>query len=728
MKRSYTGFAVVAVATAAIAFVAGEAFLPQLAFDSTVEGGQFKSGTAASSSSAVAPPNGIIPLEINGRQWSFRTPPPKGIKVRADHPRLLITKESLPEVQAKLDNFALYGNEMKAIVKQPALQALFYAVYGDAVAGEMAKKALIETPDSMNTGDGTDGFFWCLVYDWCHDLFTPAEREFAMRRIMEKYRLEFPAPGESEFKDKVVLEMGGGYSYDNNPHEPGEHAIGFQLRGVIALAFYGDGVRDEWCENVFQAMLGRKRDKKIYPIYEPLGGGLLDGHNSMALDSGGSQAGNHSHGPLSGYNEMFFSTASMLMSAWESATGDELFSRDNFYRKLPHWLVYDLDVEQSIGSASGMQVLRQLTGIYKEIDPEMASLAAWLSQKYGEGQYNELVTLILGDKTVVPKSPEEIGLPTSAFLRGADRWYSQTGWSENDTRVELTTRSVDTNRYEPAAGLLSITSDKEKLLISGQAKKGSKSVVFGSGIWLWPTDNSPTHIQESSTYWGGRHLSRDERVRRASNPYKVATQSGYWGVLPTEDHGEENYHVFTVDASRFAYDGKKSKLDVKKNKRTVAHLKPVDGREFIVVYDRVSVGDGVSQLWGGRFMNRPEVSGDTFMSTNNKMAIHGTVLAPKAVLDVRGGPGKATKGPSGESYDGVGYIFKDDDSSRAVFGSYSLFIKPDYVSKQQVYCVVFEIGAAGFVPAKAKIHDHIVTVGGWRVDFNTEDATKVSRQ
>ncbi len=731
MKKLCMGGAVVVVAAITFALAANAMCLPELAFDVIADAGQSAAGTSAASSSAGASSNGIIPLEINGREWSFRTPPPKGIKVRADHPRLLITKESLPDVQAKLDNFALYGKEMKAIVKEPALQALFYAVYGDTVAGEMAKKALLEIPEGKKSrGHGTSGYFWCLVYDWCHDLFTPSEREVAMRRIMQEFRLEFPAPGESAVKEtiKAKVSVKGGFGYGNDEHEPKSHSFGYQLRGVIALAFYGDGVRDEWCENVFQSMLDGKKGEKIYPIYEASEGGLLDGHNSLALDSGGCQAGHHSNGPISGYNEMLVATVPMLMAVWESATGDELFSRDNFIRKLPHWVTYEIDAGQNIGSAGGSQVLRQLTGIYKTIDPEMASLAAWLNQKYGEGQYNELVTLILGDKTTIPKSPEELRLPTSACLNGADRCYSRSGWSDEDTRVVMTSRTIDTSRYEPASGLLSITSGNEKLLFAGHAKKGGRSVVYGSGIWLWPTGKSPTHIQQSSTYWGGRHLSRDEWVPRAGNPYKVATQSGYWGKLPTEDHGEDDYHVFSVDVSRFACDGVKSRLDVKKNKRTMVHLKPVDGREFIVVYDRVSVGDGVSQLWGGRFMNRPEVSGDTFMATNNKMAIHGTVLAPKAVLDVRGGPGKATEGPSGESYDGNGYIFKDDDSSRDVFGSYSLFIKPDHVAKQQDYCVVFEIGAAGFTPAKAVIDDHIVTVGGWRVDFNTEDATKVSHQ
>jgi hypothetical protein len=94
-------------------------------------------------------------------------------------------------------------------------------------------------------------------------------------------------------------------------------------------------------------------------------------------------------------------------------------------------------------------------------------------------------------------------------------------------------------------------------------------------------------------------------------------------------------------------------------------------------------------------------------------------------LDVRGGPGKATEGPNGESYDGIGYKFLDDDSGRDTFGSYALFAKP--IGGETDYCVVLEIGDAGFVPVNPSIIDSKLTVGGWSVDFTVECQTKVSR-
>jgi len=675
-------------------------------------------------------PTDVIPLIINGQQWTFRTPPPKDLKIRPDHPRLLITADSIEAIQAKLGN-PLYSKELQAIVKEPALQALFYAVFHDEYAGDLAKKALLELPQNYKPNYGSECFFWCLVYDWCHDMFTAAEREIAFDRICRVSGIIPPERGSAELNvTQKKLGYEGGFSYINNAHEPRTHSRGFQFRGVVALAFHGDGVRDEWCDAIFKAMLDGQHNQ-IYAIYEPKYGGLLDGHNTMALDSGGIQAGNHVHAVVSGYNGMFINTAPMLMAAWETATGDELFSRDNLYRRLPYWLAYEVGPGESAGVNAGLQVLRQITGIYKTIDPEMAGLAAWLCQKYGEGSQNELVTFLLGDKTVPPLSPEDLGLPTSAYLRGADTCFSRSAWSDNATMVELTVLTVDSNRHESAVGLLNVDSRGQKLLVTGHHKKGYTAEIYGSGVWIWRKGENKHSRRQGTTYWGGFHLrDTDERVGRANRPYEVATKSGYRGSAPTENHGDDTYHVFAVDSARHRSEHDRHlPMDVKKAKRTVVHLKPdAASREFVIVYDRVDVPSELTHCWGGRVMNKPTIIGNTFRASDKAAEMVGTVLAPTSVIDLRGGPGKATEGPSGERYDGEGYIFRDDDSGRDEFGSYSLFIKPKSVERQQDYCVVLEIGDTGFSPAEATLSGKVVRVGGWEVDFSVEDQTAVARK
>jgi hypothetical protein len=665
------------------------------------------------------PSDGVYPLEINGEPWTFRTPSPAGLSIKTSHPRLLLPGRE-DEIRAKLTDPA-YDFEHRLFRDQPVYWALQYAINGDVAKGEAAKDWLLSQPTTApKYGDGI--LPMVLVYDWCHDLFDDEDREQAIEICFAAVYMQPPSPGSVEWivTGPRATEKGDGFTewYGNDVHEPRSHGKGIQLRGLIALAFAHDGVRDAWCQYFFQRMLDG-RDGRVYPIHDKTRGGLLDLHNSMALDSGGSQAGDHGQ-IITGYTAMFFDTAWQLMACWESATGDDLFSRDNAYRRMPSWLAYACQPGVMPGDG---EALWALSGLYRQIDPAEAGLAEWLSRKYYSGR-KDFIAFVVDDRSVKPLSPSEAGLPLSAFRAGDDRCYSQSGWNDSDTHVVLTTRTLDTHRYEPAAGLLSISGGGEKLLVGGQAKKGSMNVVYGSGIWLWPTGTSPTHSQQSSTYWGGFHLPPGEKVPRATEPLAVATHPGYRGVLPTENHGDEDYHVFAIDAARFACDGLKSPLDVKKNKRTVVHLKPIDEREFIVVYDRVVVGEGVSHLWGCRFMNRPEVNGNSFRADSGTKTMHGTFLSDIS-LEIRGGPGKATEGPNGESYDGTGYTFKDDDSGRDTFGSYALFAKPPGGATD--YCVVLEIGDAGFVPVNPSIIDSKLTVGGWSVDFTVEDQTKVSR-
>jgi len=662
------------------------------------------------------PVDGVYPLTINGQPWTFRTPP-SALKV-VDHPRFLLPGRE-DQIRAKLSD-PEWKNTLRQLEGDPELNALQYALLGDVAAGQAAKAALLALDGKMDSNG--DAFLdFVLVYDWCNDLLTASEKETALRLLLGECGLTMPEPGSTEFgvTSPRHTEKGDGVrdNYGNDSQEPRTHAKGFQLRGMVPLAAYGDGVRDEFCAYGVE-QLRINGDGRFYPIYDGVRGGPIDMHNSMALDSGGTQAGGHTNGTITGYNAMFFDSAPRLLAMWETATGDELFSRDNFYRKAAEWIVFR---GEPVGSSRGLQDFLMLTGIYKDIDPQAAALSAWINQQHGDGSYYPIFALTLGDKSVEPKSPQQLGLPLSSFRAGDDRFFSRSSWSPDSTTLMLTTRTIDSNRYEPDVGLLSITSGREKLMVAGQAKKGGRCVLYGSGIWLWPTGQSPNHIQQSSTYWGGFHLPADEKVPRAENPYDVASLPGYRGVLPTEDHGNDSHHVFTIDASRFACDGDKSRLGVLKNKRTVVHLKPVDGREFVVVYDRVSVGDGVSQLWGCRLMNEPVVDGQSFTATVENKAIHGTFLTPVS-LDVRGGPGKATEGPNGESHDGTGYDFKDDDSGRENFGSYALFAQGT-----GTYCVVLEIGDAGFVPAAATMTGNVVSVGGWLVDFTVEDKTKVSR-
>ncbi len=668
----------------------------------------------------------VYPLTVNGRQWTFRTRPPEGIKVRAGHPRLLVTPDNREEVAAKL-NSRQYARGLRFYQKTPVYKALRYVCLGEHQNGIVAKDWLLKQEAAIPRF-GDQAFFSILVYDWCYDLFTSDERERAMAVLMGQHGMKMPEAGiadewEVTYALHKTKDEARGSWFGNNLHEPRGHDRAYLTRGVMALAFHGDGVRDEWCEYVFQRMLDGQ-DGRIYPIYDPENGALLDLHNLMALNSGGTQAGHHNEAILSGYNGMFYYRTPFLLAAWQSATGDNAVLHDNnAMRRMAHWVAYELSAGEKIGPTEPLVLA---TGAYKDFDPDSASLAQWLLNKYTDGTLRDVFSLIVSDRSVPAKSPAELGMPTAHFLDGGDLCISRSSWDDDATEVRLDCRPIDTNRYEKFPGLMSITSRGEKLIIRGRAKKGSTEPQFGSGIWIYPEGKAGLVPVGGSTMWGAVHLKgTDERVPRATYPFEAASRSGYRASSPTENQGEADHHVFGVDSARIWVSGKKP-IDVQKCKRTLVHLKPAGGREIVVVYDRVVTGPGLVNCWGCRVMNQPAVSGNRFAAVNDEVAIHATLLTPGRI-EVRGGPGKATEGPEGERYDRRGYLFRDDDSGRDVFGSYSVFIKPQSGSTANDYCVVFEIGDAGFTPVEATLTGKVVSVDGWSVDFSVEDRTKVTR-
>ncbi len=245
----------------------------------------------------------LFPLTINGKQWTFRTPPPENLKVREKHPRFLLPGHE-EEIHSKLtDPRYTMLHKLAADAQPMAYQALVYAMSGSRAAGEVAKAHLLSLAAEPQGGDSAGNiFFEIMIYDWCNDLFNAQEREQALHILCERVRMHMPKPGSTEFEAySLSTKKGDGFGawFDNDIHNPRQYS-GFLWRGLVALAFHGDGVRDEWCEYVYQAMLNNT-DARIYPVYDPQRGGLVDSHNQRALDSGGIQSGWNHNRIMDGY-------------------------------------------------------------------------------------------------------------------------------------------------------------------------------------------------------------------------------------------------------------------------------------------------------------------------------------------------------------------------------------------------------------------------------------------
>ncbi|MFB3095936.1 MAG: hypothetical protein ACE10O_08835, partial [Candidatus Acidiferrales bacterium] len=513
----------------------------------------------------------------------------------------MITKEDLPELRLKLEH-PVYQSRMQQLQKlagkgDMAANALLYlAGYGDQY-GQKAKSALLLEEWSGGSGDaaGLRGYSAVATYDWVFELMTPTEREQAFQNVHGMLLATISAgsaPG------------GGGQGfYASGPYG---RWPGF-FRPWLGLAAKGEGVDDTTVEEILVHAYGDIQDDQHWGMYEPeRGKAVLDVLNTIGLDTGGSQAGNHINSPTSGYTSMYLKGGPLFVFGWDTATGgtERVAARCSYARYLAHWLTYESNRWRYEGGrnysyiptgygTSG--VIEYLTGVYKDIDPDMAALAACLLEVCDinpRGYYNWIVpALILGDLRVQPKSPEQLGLPTAAYLRGADAFYSMSSWKDDATRVVMNIRYLDTNRYEPSSNTFRIS--RFGFLATGsQTGKDIRGAHNHAGIWFYEPEDllnqeestywSGARKQQGTTFWGG--LQYKPKPKRATGARQVAENPAYRAGGPSAVGVHESYRFATSDAARTM----KVRLSaVKRYERTLLHLLPVGpDREYVVVHDR----------------------------------------------------------------------------------------------------------------------------------------------
>ncbi len=664
------------------------------------------------------------PVTVAGKLTDFRTAPPEDLLVRT-HPRFLIPGRE-KEIAAKFSDQEWIDGTISGISTSMELQALRYAVLGDMESGLSAKQQLLGiTADGMS-GALKDDLPILLTYDWIFDLLDADQEEQVFELLCERTGISVPNEGEwsvlhKDHTDPAEVRQW----YNNNYNTSGEAAgLGFQMRGLIALGFHGDDVRDEWCEYGVQALLDGTLDARFFPIYDAQRGGVLDLHNTIAMNSGGCKMGPTDAGPLSGYNGMCYADVIWTMLCWETATGDDLFSRDNGYRKMSQWLAY----KGGISTREGVMCCRLLTGIYREIEPDNAALAAWLIDQYAGKpvDYGDIIYLCVGDRSVRLLWPQEARLQLFDYHDGMGEIISKTSWMKSATDVRMTATALDTQRHQDSTGLLMISTLGAEVIADCHEKKDRRECLIHNGVMCWNSAGPATGDSlKSTTYWGmvGAINPYGEPknplyVKRATYPRDAAIYAGYRGQVPQlEQDVDDGWRMFSVDSAQYAADWpNKVTLDVRKRLRTVLHLLPDDrGREFVVVQDVVEVGPNVSHCQAWRLYGKPEINerGDQFISVNGPAQVCGTVLSPGlASLVVQEG----TLRPDGTPLAVEQYYNT---------GNWGLYVVPQVPMQQCQYLTVMEIGDTGFDPATVQMTDSgRLQVGDWTVDLNDMKVSK----
>ena len=699
--------------------------------------------TAAGQDGANAPPEPwsaeyvppFAPVVIGGEAWTFHTPPPPKDrrKVTPGHPRILLTRAGLPDLRKKLED-PRYADYMRRINRLAAdgdiwANALLYhlRVEGWQAAGLKAKARALA--GELGRWGGSPGVHLgsILAYDWTADLLNAKEKKIVFDHMVSKFDFDAKWTHQGWYGNDVWGPMAK-----------------LTYKALPPLAAFGDGVDDAWCRRIIDRAYAE--DPDLMGMYGPdRGEGVLDVLNSIALDTGGSQAGEYPASPTLGYNSMYLTGAPLLAAAWDRATGEPILRQLNWLRLLPHWLAYQSSPRQfrsgenappfAFGPAGvGLAALEYVTGLYREIDPNMAALAAWHVKRFGTYKYPIIRRAILGDLRVKPKGPADLKLPTAAYLRGADTFYSRSSWDDDATLVKMHIRALDTSRYEHSTNTFTI--EKFGRLVPGSRPgKATRNSRNHSGMWMYDpaVASAKRYWLQGAAYWSGLRY----RPKRPNGARAVVTDPVYRAGGPTAVGVHDGYRFAAADAARLL-----AAKGAKRYHRTLVHLLATgEDREFVVVHDRTEAEPNVVRAWNLRTSAQPtshvKPKGDKNLAfphgsrvtiVNRRGNCHGVlhltaVLPERPVIEWRGDKGYECVGPTGRLHAIMRKRTRGETTPGPLalyqYGIGHLFIQAPRYRSRQNFLVVMQIGDANtLAQEKAAKVTRIVAAGNDAVCFD----------
>lgn len=638
-------------------------------------------------------------IYVNGEEWSFRTAAPSENIIVPTHPRLMLTQEHLPDLREKLLD-SVYAEDMKDLEKLAdkgyyLANAFLYAVFNDTQRGMAAKERLLKG----NFGDykgyerSADWIEPALVFDWIYPLLSNYEKTQAFDLLKKNINYDHRTSSEPEtswyWNDEWAR------------HKPLYYPI-------LALAIYNDGIDNVWADEVINLAYGSS-SYALGPYSTDTSSGFLDVLMTLSLgDGGGEQSGMHTS-LGDGYYSMHLHSM-MPLSIWQSATSRQMWSRSHYFQKMPQYWTY---AAKSSPANTGLATLEYITGIYKTIDEDAASLAKWLLEKYGRSSYHLVFRLIHGDLRVTAKSPEELGLPTAQYIKGADLFTSRTSWDDSDSVVlSVYSRYLDTSRYEPYSGVYAIYKNEKPLLVRGMASKTKPTNATYSGLWIYDSGNGESG--QGSTYWGRKSFGNYAGTNRAVEAFSPVSEAYYFPGGPDTWEYTTEYRAITQEYSRLL-----SASPVHSARNTIVHI-PDGEREFVVVYDYAKVGRNLHVAASMRLAEPPQIEPDGFWIDGMNV----TVISPEnAELGWVGGLNNEFRGPApklawyGNNKGGYkpGYSSGPQKTNSAGLGN--LYIYPTELSESYEFLSVIEISDLTPLPV-TKISDSAVEFGQWKVSFS----------
>ncbi len=658
------------------------------------------------------------PVIINGQAWTFRTPPPPENErtVRTDHPRLMMTQDTLPALKIKLLD-SVYNPYMTKITTRADAgsmleNAFLYQITGDTSRANAAKQTLLNYSgtygenlifgyDSMSNKLGP-----VLAFDWIMDTLTTTEKVQIFTNVKDNFGYDHKtAPiGHSEGNGPGTYPWYFNDIYNRYPE---------LYLPALAFAVANDGIDDAWADEVIAWAYDEDEIRVIGPYGSNRGSGFLDALMTMSLDTGG-----FSDAATEYYT--YWVEAVHAVAFWESATGQPMWSRSPWLKEGPLSLLTSREGIKP--SARVMSAIEFVTGMY---DGDTASLAKYVVNYFGgPSKYHTVYRAIFGDMRIAEKAPAEVNIPTAKYLRGDHVFYSKDSWEDNAVSLYVRSPYINVGRGPGSEGVFAIDIGKRMPLAPRvQISKTSETAGYSSGMWIYDTSDI-TSTQNKGTYWGWNDS-------RSYDAWNTVSKAGYFEGKPDIEITND-YRAISME-----YGQRYEDIAVTTAQRTMIHI-PDGNRNFIVVYDYIDVPPNLKSAWQMRLMEEPSVNADSFVISG---IMNATVISPVgSTIEWLGGPNKEFITPSpeqqwytnGKGGSVPGYSVDRPDRINN-FGRGNIYIQPagqkdssmaPYV-QQTEYLVVIEISDQ--VPEEVtRISDREVSFGQWQVSFSPDGTYTIS--
>lgn len=507
------------------------------------------------------------------------------------------------------------------------------------------------------------------AYDWIYNDLTEAERAEIGKPLYDvMYDIAWHGSGIRP----------GRYRENKSDHTTGCYGVNV-LPWYLAIAFYGDGINDTKCAEMF---------KSGYDFYQK----MASFRREMAGSKGGGATG------CVGYSFGYYPIADFcFIHTYRSATGLDISEEFDYvlkYLDYLDWVRLPGNKEYGFGDASHWQCLlphtdinyhvAEIANLYGKKHPSVLPLASRMLTQYSTMRSIDRIPFMRLLHKVKPTAGGGTAMSTSSksiYFDTMGQLYMRSGVSDNDTYAMFVCGGKQTNHKH---------------------YDNNNFVIYKNGYRALDSGTRPEPGQHLSHYYARTVAHNCVTIRMPGE-----TMPKYWGeiasgesTLPVPNDGGQNdqlastlkYHVETADYVYLASDATKSYNSAKAAcvMREFVYLFP----DLFVVLDRVNSKKAeYPKTWLYHTADEPQIDGMTFTETSQGgRAICRTLYPADAVIEKIGGPGKQFWS------DGCNWPLPDELPSNCppadwpLVGQWRVEVKPGSARTEDMFLHMIQVG------------------------------------